>query len=148
VRNRTIVILLFFIVFSFSGSVQARHLIDTNKLIKYINKSLKQWQNPGLPKNIVNIETVCGTYKCDMYDDVIVEHKNDSVLCDFLPSKIYRAVLEPINNNVFSITMINDPSLPKGFVTFGRDNEGNVVDMEIDIPNMDFDFTELDLKKY
>ena len=39
------------------------------------------------------------------------------------------------------------PSLKKGKCSFVIDSQGEVEEMRIDIPNPDFDFTELEFKK-
>ncbi len=39
------------------------------------------------------------------------------------------------------------PSLPSGLVNFIINDKGEVVEMEIDIPNPDFYFTELEFMK-
>lgn len=36
---------------------------------------------------------------------------------------------------------------PKGFVTFTLNAQGKVDEMKIDVPNPDFDFTELEFKR-
>jgi hypothetical protein len=49
---------------------------------------------------------------------------------------------------VFSIQFGMHPSLPAGEVMFVlNDEENKIKQMIIDVPNPDFDFTELDLNK-
>ncbi|HYE16175.1 MAG TPA: DUF3471 domain-containing protein, partial [Pyrinomonadaceae bacterium] len=36
---------------------------------------------------------------------------------------------------------------PRGFVTFTLDQQGRASEMKIDVPNPDFDFTELEFKR-
>jgi hypothetical protein len=37
--------------------------------------------------------------------------------------------------------------LPSGFMTFILNAEGKVAEVKVDVPNPDFDFTELEFKK-
>ena len=39
------------------------------------------------------------------------------------------------------------PSLPSGLVNFVIDEKGKVVELQMDVPNPDFDFTELKFYK-
>ena len=104
--------------------------------------SVKKLSNNKLPYKKIE-----GKYFSELYGEVVIEKRNDSILCEFIPSKIYTGLLEPLNHNLYSIRILNDPSLPPGIISFDTDNSQNVTHMEIEIPNLDFDFKELNLYK-
>jgi hypothetical protein len=59
----------------------------------------------------------------------------------------FHANLNYYKKDVFWFEFEEYPSLPRGTVTFKRDHTGKIHQMVIDVPNPDFDFTELDLIK-
>ena len=42
---------------------------------------------------------------------------------------------------------LGDYPFPRGWVTFTLDPQGKVSEMKLDVPNPDFDFKELELKR-
>ncbi len=89
-----------------------------------------------------------GLYGCDLYGDVKVSLGSEKLVVDFLPSDRMIGDLEPFSRDTFLIRLRDMPNLPQGTVKFTLDADGKVTGLEIDIPNPDFDFTELKLKKY
>ena len=76
-----------------------------------------------------------------------VKQINGKLQVQFLPTSIFYATLEHWHYDTFTIEMTAMPSLKKGKCSFVIDSQGEVEEMRIDIPNPDFDFTELEFKK-
>lgn len=88
-----------------------------------------------------------GTYRSDLYGDVQVKLENNKLVLYFVPTPMFVGDLEHWQYNTFSIKLRNIYSLPRGTVNFVLNSQGNVHELQIDIPNPDFDFTELKLFK-
>jgi len=97
---------------------------------------------PTLP-----IEDYLGTYNCKMYGDTKVYMDGDQMMLDMLPTDIYLGTLTHWQYNTWKIVMEDVPALPSGLVNFIIDDRGKVVEMQIDIPNPDFYFDELEFYK-
>ncbi|MBN2778736.1 MAG: serine hydrolase [Bacteroidales bacterium] len=88
-----------------------------------------------------------GVYNSDVYGDVIVEVKSQKLYVTMTHTSIYHGELNHWHYETFTVKFDDTPSLPQGTVNFITDKNGDVVEMQIDIPNPDFDFTELKLYK-
>jgi len=98
--------------------------------------------NPSLP-----LEKYAGSYGGNVYDSVFVAVNNNQLELQFGRSPEFFTELKHWHYDTYQIEFKAFPSLPKGYVTFETDRNGNVSGMEIFLDNPDFDFTELDLKK-
>jgi len=96
-------------------------------------------------KPALSLVSYSGKYRSDMYGDVEVKLENGKLVLHFVPSPIYIGDLEHWQYNTFSIKLRKVYSLPRGTVNFILDENAKVKQVEIDIPNPDFDFTELKL---
>ncbi len=86
-----------------------------------------------------------GTYHCSLYGDVEVKLENRKLVLYFIPTPGFIGILDHWHFDTFSIKLKNTPSLPEGSVQFILDTDGHANELRIDIPNPDFDFTELKL---
>ena len=102
----------------------------------------KQNTSPSL-----DLEAYTGNYGGEVYGDAVVELQNGSLFVQFVPSPKFRGELSHWHFDTFEITFKQFPSLPSGTCTFVLNADGEVDEMIIDVPNPDFDFTELDFKK-
>ena len=89
------------------------------------------------------LESFTGIYGGDMYGDAKVSLENGKLVLDLLPTPIYKGDLTHWHFNSFQIILRDMPGLPPGKVQFLLDADGKVSELKIDIPNPDFDFTEL-----
>jgi hypothetical protein len=106
----------------------------------------------------LDLSGYCGTYSCKLYGDVEVSrgegnptgeggpHKEKLIL-DFLPSQRLIGDLSVFSRDTFLIDLRDNEFFPQGTVKFYLDENGRAERLEVDIPNPDFDFTELKLKK-
>lgn len=88
-----------------------------------------------------------GKYAGIVYGGLNVSIKNQQLYISFDHTKMFHGFLRHLNSNIFEIEFKEAPSLPKGTVEFVLNEEKEVTELIIDIPNPDFDFTELDFKK-
>lgn len=94
--------------------------------------------SPSLP-----LQKYTGTYRCEMYGDISVENTKNHLVMHFNPTPMLIGELIHFHYNTFLIRLRNYPSLPEGMVNFILNEFGEVERLKIEIPNPDFDFTEL-----
>jgi len=97
-------------------------------------------------KPTLDLKEYCGKYTGDMYGDIEVVMENNKLVVNFPKSTIFTGDLTHWENDTFKIVLRNVVNLPSGKVNFIIENN-KVTEMKIDIPNPDFDFTEIKLKK-
>lgn len=117
----------------------------------------KEAYNQRIQKDIENripntqaslpLESFTGIYGGEMYGNAKVSLENGQLVVDLLPTPIYKGDLTHWHFNTFQIILQDMPSLPPGKVQFLLDADGKVSELKIDIPNPDFDFTELKFLK-
>jgi len=95
----------------------------------------------------LNLTDYAGTYRCKMYGDAVVEVSEVQLTVQLVPTPIFIATLDHWHFDTFELTFHGVPSLPSGFCTFVLGADGKVAEMKIDVPNPDFDFTELEFLK-
>jgi CubicO group peptidase (beta-lactamase class C family) len=117
-------------------------------------KSMDQKDQQEMIKNRVTgtkpslkLEDYQGIYSGELYGDVEVKLENGRLLLNFKPSYSLVGDLYHWHYDTFTIKLRNSPTLPKGTVNFILNEEGKPEELKINIPNPDFDFTELILKK-
>ncbi len=97
---------------------------------------------PTLP-----LEEYLGTYKCEMYGNAKVYMEDGQMMVHLEPTDIFVGTLTHWQYNTWKVEMKKMPSLSYGLVNFLIDDRGEVTEMQIDIPNPDFYFTELKFLK-
>jgi len=98
-------------------------------------------------KPSLELAAYTGTYGGELFGDATVELENGELLVQFVPSPKFRGKLKHLHYDTFEITFTEFPSLPPGTCNYILDADGKVSEMKIDVPNPDFDFTELEFKK-
>jgi CubicO group peptidase (beta-lactamase class C family) len=98
-------------------------------------------------KTSLNLSEYTGRYSCKMYGDALVEQSGGQLKVQLLPTPIFKASLKHWHFDTFRLTFDGVPSLPSGFCSFVLSPDGKVSEMKIDVPNPDFDFTELEFFK-
>jgi CubicO group peptidase (beta-lactamase class C family) len=98
-------------------------------------------------KPTLDLAAYTGTYGGDLYGNATVELKNGELTFTFVPSPKFTATLKHWHYDTFSFRFEQFPSLPQGKANFIINQEGKVEEMRINVPNPDFDFTELKFKK-
>lgn len=98
--------------------------------------------SPTLP-----LEAYAGTYTSEIYGDVVVELNNKELSLRFVPTPMFHSPLMHWQYNTFLIKFPDVPSLPEGKAAFVLDMDSKVHQLLNDVPNPDFDFTELNFIK-
>jgi hypothetical protein len=100
-------------------------------------------------KPSLELKDYAGTYSGMMYGDATIENENSKLVLRLQPAPNFVADLEHWHYNTFKIKW--RPSVaynfPTGFVNFTIDKNGKADGMEIDQPNNDFWFYELEFKR-
>jgi CubicO group peptidase (beta-lactamase class C family) len=95
----------------------------------------------------LQLEEFAGIYGGRLYGDAKVTLENGKLLVHFIPTPDFIGELTHWQYNTFRIKLKNTPGLPAGKVQFLLDENGKVNEMKVNIPNPDFDFTELKFLK-
>lgn len=98
--------------------------------------------SPSLP-----LDKYQGTYGGELYGNAKVELQGQNLKLSFEPAPRLDAILTHWHYDTFKLEFTILESLPDGKVTFILDSNGEVEEMRIDVPNPDFDFTELHFMK-
>lgn len=89
-----------------------------------------------------------GWYTDKMYGDLKIEQSNEgNLVFEFLPTPLFHGHLEHWHYDTFRLHWDEQMMLPSGMAHFSIDVKGNVQSLDIDVPNPDFDFTELHFVK-
>ena len=115
----------------------------------YDAEEKQAWLDSRVPdtKPSFELDNYVGVYNSDVYGDVEVRIEDGKLYLEMKHTSIYQGELNHWHYDTFSIKFEKAPSLPEGTVNFVADKYGKIVEMKIDIPNPDFDFTELKLYK-
>lgn len=95
----------------------------------------------------LSIDNYTGTYHSEMYGDVVLEAEGNELKFQFIPTELFNGKLTHWHFDTFRLHWGAQQMLPKGMVNFILNAKGEVIEMKVDVPNPDFDFTELELMK-
>lgn len=124
--------------------------LDNSKKQNEFNKSQAIEEEKARVKNTkptLDLLAYTGTYSGELYGNSVVELKNGELTFKFIPAPKFNATLKHWHYDTFSFRFEEFPSLPLGKVNFVVNQDGKVEEMRINVPNPDFDFTELKFKK-
>jgi len=78
-----------------------------------------------------------------------VTEENGQLVLRLTPAPNFVGDLEHWQYDTFRVKWRDSVSypFPRGFVTFVLNAQGQIAEMKIDVPNPDFDFKELELKR-
>jgi CubicO group peptidase (beta-lactamase class C family) len=145
--------LMYYIIDDFKGDPitdWSEFYLKVHQYGKSIDKShddeLNETRVTGTKPSLA-LEAYTGIYGGELYGDVEVRLEKGHLVLDFVPSETLIGDLYHRHYDTFTIKLRNSPTLPKGTVNFVINADGKPEELKIDIPNPDFDFTELILKK-
>ena len=96
----------------------------------------------------LELKEFAGLYSGNVYGNAKVELKSGELHLRLMHTPSLHAVLTHWEKDDFRVKFPEHPSLPTGMVYFIVDEDSKrVKQMVIDVPNPDFDFTELDFNK-
>lgn len=116
-----------------------RRYVEEKQRMEKAEADRNKNSKPSLP-----LEAYTGTYGGDLYGDAEISLENGKLVMDFLPSPLFVGDLSHWQYNSFKIVLRDRPNLPPGTVNFIIEPDGTVSELRVDIPNPDFDFTELE----
>ncbi len=94
------------------------------------------------------LEAYTGTYGGELYGDARVTLDGGTLVLEFLPAPDLVAELDHWHYDRFRLRWREHfPWWGDGFVQFRMDEEGDVVELEVSVPNEDFWFTELEFER-
>jgi hypothetical protein len=77
-----------------------------------------------------------------------VANEEGRLVLHFVPTPFLVADLEHWHHDTFRAKWRRpNPYIPDGWASFVLDRAGKAVELKVDAPNPDFDFTELELKR-
>ena len=94
-----------------------------------------------------DLKAYTGIYGGKVYGKTEVYLENGTLMLQMKNTKIFKGTLTHWHYDTFELEFKGVPSLPKGKVLFKINADGEIDELVIDVPNPDFDFTELDFKK-
>jgi CubicO group peptidase (beta-lactamase class C family) len=94
-------------------------------------------------KPSLELKKYVGTYGGDLYGNAEVRLLDDELLITLIPAPKLTSKLKHLQYDTFTIKFNHFPGLPEGTVNFIINAKGEVEELRIDVPNPDFDFTEL-----
>jgi CubicO group peptidase (beta-lactamase class C family) len=99
---------------------------------------------PSLP-----LSAYTGTYSGTFYGDARVTEENGKLVLRLVPAPHFVGDMEHWHLDTFSIKWRDSVTYQfgRGFVSFIVDSAGKVSELKFDIPNRDFNFSELELKR-
>ena len=109
-------------------------------------QALNDSRIPGTSPSLA-LESYAGTYTDKMYGDLVVELEDEQLSFDFRPTSLFFGELEHWHFDTFRLHWGSQMMLPSGTAHFSLNAEGSVESLDINVPNPDFDFTELHFVK-
>jgi len=98
-------------------------------------------------KPSLDLQAYTGTYGGELYGNATITLQNGKLNLKLLPAPKINGELSHFEYDIFKLTLNDVPTLPSGKVNFIMNDKGEIEEMIINIPNPDFDFTELEFKK-
>jgi len=95
----------------------------------------------------LELKEYVGLYGGELYGNAQVKLDNNALTITFHPAPKFYATLKHWQYDTFTVRFLEFPSLPEGKITFIINAKGKVDEIRVNVPNPDFDFTELTFKK-
>ncbi|HEX7176587.1 MAG TPA: serine hydrolase [Pyrinomonadaceae bacterium] len=100
-------------------------------------------------KPSLSLESYAGVYTGEMFGDARVTAEGGRLVLRLLPSPKFVGDLEHWHFDTFRVRWREGVvyPFPRGFVTFTLDAQGKPAELKLDVPNFDFDFKEIELRR-
>jgi hypothetical protein len=93
------------------------------------------------------LDAYVGTYTDVMYGDITILLNGEQLQFAFEPTPLFKGRFEHWHFDTFRLHWDTQMMLPSGTAHFSLNTSGQVESLDIDVPNPDFDFTELHFVK-
>ncbi|MDR2010585.1 MAG: serine hydrolase [Bacteroidales bacterium] len=133
-----------------SSAWSDRYLRVRDMIAEQDKKEKEEWEKSKIEGTSPahNFKDYTGVYMSDVYGAVEISLTADgSLYLKMMHTPDYQGKITHWHYDTFMVKFDRAISLPEGTVNFISDKYGKVVELQIDIPNPDFDFTELKLIK-
>lgn len=119
--------------------------LETFKLKKAVKKEDAATKDPRPP---MALDSYAGTFGGPMYGDATVTAEGGGLVLRLLPNPNLVADLTPLDADTFTLKWRKKFAFfAGGRAQFVPDTKGRIVELRLDVPNNDFWFDELELKK-
>jgi hypothetical protein len=113
-----------------------------------LQRRLDYIKPPPAPRPPQPLATYAGTYGGELYGDATVALEGGKLVLRLLPSPELVADLTPLDGDRFLLEWrARFPWFDRGIAQFVTDGQGKVTELKLDVPNQDFWFDELPLKR-
>lgn len=116
---------------------------DSKEMARKVEEELRV---PGTQPSLA-LEAYAGTYRDKIYGDLEVRVIGDQLAFQFAHTSIFRGTLRHWHYDTFQLNWGTQMMLPSGEAQFTLSSDAKVKSLKIDVPNPDFDFTELNFEK-
>ena len=126
------------------------HLEREREHVKQWTGAIQKAKEPELPgtKPSLSLEAYAGTYSGNVYGEASVSLDSGALVLRLLANPDLVADLSPLQLDTFVIRWRKAfPWFAEGRAQFVLDNRGQVTRLELNVPNEDFWFQELDLRR-
>jgi hypothetical protein len=129
---------------SAEGLVRLRaHVAARTAIADSLRRARVSATKPSLP-----LEEYAGRYAGRVYGDATVTHEKNALVLRLLANPQLVADLTHLQLDTFALTWRHDfPWFGGGKAQFVLDNDARVTELKLDVPNEDFWFDEIDLRK-
>lgn len=127
----------------------ANRIKDMRKYREFLDKQDSEYDSLRVKETAPthSLKDYAGIYEDKIYGNAEIVFENGELSITLLPTKeLFASKMNHWHFDTFQIKF-NDPFLPRGFVTFNFDTNGNVAGFKIELKNGDFHFYNLDFKK-
>lgn len=137
---------------SYLGVPEKDWIAETVQLEKQYRQFDESEQKKDIASRVANtkpshpLKDYSGAYVSQEYGKVEIKLNGEQLSINFVPTATFKGTLSHWHYDVFKV-VLEDKNLPAGKVNFITGQDGKIERMVIDIPNPDFDFTELKLYK-
>lgn len=123
--------------------------INENKKVEAAEQSKIEASRIPDTKPSLPLASYAGRYTGALYGDANVTNENGKLVVRLAPAPAFVGDLEHWHHDTFRTRWRDSVAYPfqPGFVRFRLDARGTVEEMKLDVPNPDFDFTELEFKR-
>lgn len=121
--------------------IEGRYTQENERVAK-----LKE-QRADPPNHKLPLKDYTGTYGGEMYGNLEVKLKSDTLKFQFVPTPLFSGWFEPMSDDTFILHWDQTHMLPVGTAQFLLDEKDKPKEVEIVVPNPDFYFEELEFKR-
>jgi len=125
------------------GKVLLDYKLQDDEDSKNTEKEILAYKKENAPSSLP-MASYAGHYVGKMYGGLTITEGKDGLRFNFDHSPIFSGRIEHFHYNTFRLFWDKQSMLPTGSMNFILNDEGEIREVEVDCPNPDFDFKELE----